>query len=299
MATENGRRNKRGKTPTVVLICLSIVLPMVFAVWPLMASHSSTSVTPSQPHVFSPSAVKGVGAVAACSSIESNASLAGAYDSAYQGIPTAVQAWSSSSNRSNLTEPANQSAYPNSSIGGAQLISAWTAICQSSAFALDYGSHGLTNFSMATFLNGSTGYFNIGFGFQWAVSCASSGDPNAVCQTGTTWLVNLASGKTNGPYSVPLVAIPIGPPPPTTSGPKSGGHQLTLSTTGVLEIFAVASLLGALTFVGLRLRIVRARQSRFGIRKSAHQAAHRESDDRTRGLTSDQDTSEDPLSDIL
>jgi hypothetical protein len=173
----------------------------------------------------------------------------------YSGLPNVTKNWVPEPNQ---TTPVNQSAYPNVTVGEQQLIHAWQVVCGSSLYVASYEAGGYNGITSGLQLNRSTGDYEATFGFQLVVQCnASVTDPTAVCETATTWLVNLASGSIAGPYSKAWVASPSGVPPAQNPGNSTTSPALFLGLPG---IGGYAILTGGLAVIVIAATLLRARR---------------------------------------
>ncbi|HXQ79425.1 MAG TPA: hypothetical protein VN819_04325 [Thermoplasmata archaeon] len=146
--------------------------------------------------------------------IESNASLDGLYASVYSGLPAVGQGGSTSPNQSAV---AGQNAYPNLTAGEAQLVAAWTTICDSPGFtSLDaqWGVGALgTGFQLL-----QNGFYEANFQLFYHASCSNSSDnSSSACEWITTWNANLSSGVVSGPVTM-AGGTPTGWGPPHIDG---------------------------------------------------------------------------------
>lgn len=195
-----------------------------------------------------------------CSNINSNASLNGTYVGMYNGLPNLTKNWVPEPNQ---TAPVNQSAYPNVTVGEQQLIHAWLVICSSSQYVALYEAGGHDGITSGLQLDRSTGYYEATFGFQLVVQCnASVTDPTAVCETATTWQVNLASGSIAGPYSRAWVASPSGAPSAPNPRNSTTSPSLFLGFHGMGGYVALT---GGVAAIVIAATLLRARRRHRGV----------------------------------
>jgi hypothetical protein len=135
---------------------------------------------------------------AACAGIDSNASLDTVYASIYSGLPSVGQGGSTGPNQSAI---AGQNAYPNLTAGEAQLVAAWTAICDSPSFTSLDAQWGAGAFGTGYQLLPS-GFYEANFQFIYHASCSNSSDnSSSACEWITTWNANLSRGVVSGPVT--------------------------------------------------------------------------------------------------
>lgn len=177
---------------------------------------------------------------ATCASINSNASLQANYDSIYSGLPPANQ-----SGAGNNSSEVGQAGYPNTTVGGAQLIAAWTAICESSAYLSLLAQFGASAATSGEQLNGATGHYQAIFGLAYQTTCTNQ--PGFECGYQTNWYVDLVNGAVTGPITT-SDGPPLGTPhsqAPGSSGPTVLGQPardvyVGAASAGLLAIALVA-----------------------------------------------------------
>ncbi|MCI4324344.1 MAG: hypothetical protein L3K00_00420 [Thermoplasmata archaeon] len=201
-----------------------------------------------------------------CSSLETNASLLAWYAEVYDGLPANAQTGGIGGNGS-FEE--GQTSYVNGSAGGASLVSAWTAICQSPTYVALWDQFGLNSTYSGSAL-GTNGLFYESFGFDYWASCSSSTNySSATCQWITNWNVNMSSGHASGPSTTQDLAFPGGypdgsepvgystnsvpPNPPEHTARGYGPLAVPVPGSGPALPFAtiVLVLLGAVVVLGL------------------------------------------------
>jgi hypothetical protein len=186
---------------------------------------------------------------ALCASIEPNATLRAEYAQVYDGLANATQAGSGGGNGSQLK---NQSAYPNVTVGTAQLISAWSQICDSPSYAALYQRWGLANVTEGGQLLAS-GYYQESYGFHYWASCENSTIANSSgCQWDSDWNVNLATGNVTGPYTTRDDSLPGGYPG-GPSGPSSPGNSTAKEPTAAGPSYSATYQLLALGAISIAL----------------------------------------------
>lgn len=175
-----------------------------------------------------------------CGAINSNATLNDTYAGMYANLPNVSGSWSPSSN---TTPPVNQSGYPSVPVGEEQLIGAWLSICHSPAYVSDFASLGSSSLTSGLRLNGTTGYYQATYGFEWSSSCPS-GSQSFPCQRSITWYVNLATGAVDGPLTSEWSPPPLGPSPVVSApAPSTPGHSVFGLSPAVVDVLVAVGLL--------------------------------------------------------
>lgn len=188
-----------------------------------------------------------------CSKINPNSSLNSTYASIYNGLPTGS---GGHSHGLNSTTETNQSGYPNLTVGGQQLIDAWISICESSVYQALYNEYGAKNITSGSQLNGSTGHYQVDYGFVYYAACPSgSSSGNDSCELFTTWYVDLVTGSVDGPVTTEG-GTPLGTP-------QTGGPSL-VSILGVPSRIVYSLLAAGITAAGLGVMVVAIARRRGG-----------------------------------
>jgi len=202
--------------------------------------------------------------------------------------------------------PVRISAYPNASVGGTLLTSAWTSICQSSAYSNISNLGMQQGFSQGVLFNSSNGHFDESFGLGYQLACTSNvTGSNGSCPYETAWHADLLSGNVSGPFTTSSV-LPL----PSTSGhPGVSLLDLLVRNGPILAALILVGGSGALVVIiaGRRGREpVRGRDPAATRGTRAFSEVHldrAESSSETKvggvGIPQgEQDVSEDPLSDL-
>lgn len=170
---------------------------------------------------------------AKCAAINPNSSLQGTYDSIYNGLPPTNQ-----SGGGNHSGEVGQSGYPNTTVGGQQLIEAWTTICGSPTYIQLLSQFGAGAATSGAQLNGTTGHFQAFFGLAYRANCPDQ--PGYECGYQTAWYVDLVNGRVSGPVTT-NDGSPLGTPQtqPAGSPPQTPLVQLFRSAYSWIAIAAL------------------------------------------------------------